>query len=80
MLNFSSGTHVGYKLPESYPELIRKFIKLNEDPRWDNNFGLSHIAKMNETPLLMNIPYSKIILKLDQKKLLSKTMGKKGFS
>ena len=49
------------KLPESYPELNWKFIKLNEDLRWDNNFGLSQIANMDKAPLFMNIPYSKTI-------------------
>ena len=61
MLIFRSGTHVGQKLSESYPELIRRFTKFNEDLRWDNSFELSQIANMDETPLFMNIPNTKTI-------------------
>ena len=75
MLTFRSGTHVGQKLPEPYPELIRRFTKFNEDLRWDNSFELSQIANMDETPLFMNIPNTKTIAKIGSKEVNIKTHG-----
>ena len=79
MLTFSSDTHVNQKLSESYLELIRKFIKLNEDLRWDNNFELCLIVNMDETPLLFNIPNTQTIAKIVSKEVSIKSMEKKGF-
>ena len=67
MLTFCLGTHVGQKLSVSFPELIRKLTKLNEDLRWDNNFELSQIANMDETPLFKNIPNTIIEGQVDVK-------------
>ena len=53
--DFSFSNHVDQKLPESYPELIRKATKFNEDLRWVNNFEESQMANINETPLLTYI-------------------------
>ena len=64
MLTFRSDTHISQKLPESYSELIRKSTKFNEDLRWDNNYELSLITNMDETPLLMNIHNTKMIVKI----------------
>ena len=75
MLTFRSGTHVGQKLSESYPELIRRFTKFNEDLRWDNSFELSQIANMDETPLFMNIPNTMTIAKIGSKEVNIKTHG-----
>ena len=75
MLTFRSGIHVGQKLEESSQELIRKCIKLNEDQRWDNNFELSQIVSMDETPLFMNIPNTKTIAKIGLKEVNIKTHG-----
>ena len=55
--------YVDQKLTESYLNLIRKFTKFNEDLRWDNNFELSQITNIDETPLFMNIPNTKKLLK-----------------
>ena len=80
MLTFRYGTHVGQKLRESYSELIRKFTKFREDLSIDNNFDLSQIANIDEIPLFINIPNTKWLLKLEQKKLILKPMSKKGFT
>ena len=69
MQNFSSGTYVCQKLQESYPELIRKFTKFNEDLRWDNNFEFNQIANMDETPSFMNILNNKTISKIGSKEV-----------
>ena len=73
LLIFYSGTYAGQKLPEYYPELIRKFVRLNEDLRWDNNFELNQIVNMDETPLFMNIPNTKTITKIGSKEVNIKT-------
>ena len=80
MLTFRSGTHIGQKLPQSYPELMRKFTKFNEILRSDNDFELNQIANMDETPLFMNILIRRQLLKLVQKKSISKPMDKKKFT
>ena len=69
MLTFRSGTHIDQKLPQSYPELMRKFTKFNEKLRSDNDFELNHIANMDETPLLMNITNTKTIGKIGSKEV-----------
>ena len=76
MLIFRSDTHVGLKLQESYPKLIRKFTKINEDLRWDNNFELSQIANRDEISLFMNISNTKTIVKISSKEVNIKTHGK----
>ena len=55
MLNFRSDTHIGLKLPQSYPELMRNYTKFNDKLRRDNDFKINQIANMDETPLFMNI-------------------------
>ena len=80
MLNFRSCTHVGQKLPESYPELIRRFTKFNEDLRWDNSFELSQIANMNKFHCSWIFLILRRLLKLILKKLISKLTDKKGFT
>ena len=80
MLTFRLATHVDQKLQESYPELIRTFTRFNEDLRWDNNIELNQNANMDETPLFMNISNTKTIAKIGSKKLISKYIGKKGFT
>ena len=75
MLIFSSGTYVVQKQPESYKELIRKFIKFNKHLRWDNNFELIQIANIDETPLFMNIPKTKTISKIYSKEVNIKIHG-----
>ena len=55
------------------PELMRKFTKFNEKLRWDNDFELSQIANMDETPLLMNITNTKTIAKIGSKEFDIKT-------
>ena len=73
MLTFCSGTHISQKLPEFYKELIRKFTKFNDDLRWDNDFELSKIANMDDTPLFMNILKTKTITKISSKEVNIKT-------
>ena len=73
MLTFRSGTHIGQKLPQSYPELMRKFTKFNEKLRSDNDFELNQIANMDETPLFMNITNTKTIAKIGSKEVDIKT-------
>ena len=75
MLTFRSGTHIGQKLPQSYPELMRKFTKFNEILRSDNDFELNQIANMDETPLFMNITNTKTIAKIGSKEVDIKTHG-----
>ena len=67
MLTFRSDAYVSQELPESYLELIKKFTKYNEDQRWYNNFEWSQIANMHETPLFINIPNTKMIVKIGTK-------------
>ena len=73
MLTLYSGTHVDQKLPQSYPELIRKFTKFREDLSWDNNFDLSQISNIDEIPLFINIPNTKMITKIGTKEVNLKT-------
>ena len=75
MLTFRSGTHIGQKLPQSYPELMRNFTKFNEILRSDNDFELNQIANMDETPLFMNITNTKTIAKIGSKEVDIKTHG-----
>ena len=75
MLTLSSSSSVEQKLPEFYLELIKKFTKLKEELRWDNNFELSQIANMDETLLFMNIPNTKTIDKIGSKEVNIKTYG-----
>ena len=60
MLTFRSSTHIGQKLLQSYPELMRKFTKFNEKQRRDD-FEISQIANINETLLFMSITKTKMI-------------------
>ena len=55
-------------------------MSLKENVRWDNNFGLGKIVNMNETLLFINIPNTKTIAKLIQKKLISNPMDNKGLT
>ena len=75
MLTFLSGTHIDQKLPQSYPELMRKFTKFNEKLRSNNDFELNQIANMDETPLFMNITNTKTIAKIGSKEVDIKTHG-----
>ena len=38
LLTFRAGTHIVQKLPDSYPEAMRKFTKYNEKLREDKEF------------------------------------------
>ena len=54
---------------------MRKFTKFNEKLRSDNDFELSQIVSMDETPLLMNITNTKTIAKIGSKEVNIKTYG-----
>ena len=58
---------------------MRKFTKFNEKLRWDNDFELSQIANMDETPLLMNITNTKTIAKIGSKEFDIKTHRQEKF-
>ena len=62
--DFPVSTHVDQKRPESYPELIRKATKFNEDLIWVNNYEESQIANINGTPLPTNIPNTNTFAKI----------------
>ena len=75
LLTFRAGTHIGQRLPDSYPEVMRKFIKYNEKLRDDKEFWFSQIANMDETPLFMNIASTKTIARIGSKEVVIKTHG-----
>ena len=75
LLTFRAETHIGQKLPDSYPEVMRKFIKFNEKLREDKEFWFSQIANMDETPLFMNIASTKTIARIGSKEVVIKTHG-----
>ena len=75
LLTFRAGTNIGQKLQDSYPEVMRKFTKYNEQLREDKEFWFSQIANMDETPLFMNIASTKIIARIGSKEVVIKTHG-----
>ena len=75
LLTFYAGTHIGQKLADSYPEVMRKFTKYNEKLRDDKEFWFSQIANMDETPLFMNIASTKTIARIGSKEVVIKTHG-----
>ena len=52
---------------------MKKFIKFNENLRKDNDFSLTQISNMDETPLFMNMTSTKTIAKIGSKEVNIKT-------
>ena len=70
------GSHIDKKLSQLYPELMRKFTKLNENLRWDNNFELYQIANMDKAQLFMSVINTEMIAKINSKEIDIKTHRK----
>ena len=62
------------------PNSPKKFTMINEGLRWDNNFELSQIANMMKHHCLRIFLILRQLLKFVQKKLISKSIGKNGFT
>ena len=75
LLTFRAGTHFGQKLPDSYPEVMRKLTKYNEKLREDKEFWFSQISNMDETPLFLNIASTKTIARIGSKEVVIKIHG-----
>ena len=74
-INLRAETHIRQKLPDSYPEVMKKITKYNQKLREDKKFSFSQIANIDETALSMNIASTKTIARTGSKEVIIKTHG-----
>ena len=68
-------TKIAQKLPADLEEKITKFHSFIIRKRQINNYGLTHIGNMDETPVWFDMPTSKTVNTKGEKTVLIKTTG-----